>query len=173
MPLITTPFHRVAIDLVGPLSPPSSQSHRYILTIIDVATRYPEAVPLKDVSAISVAEALLTIFSRMGFPKEILLDQGSQFNSDLMKQFLVLCQCREIRTSPYHPQANGTVERFHGTLKAMLKRVVRNHPSAWHRYLPALDSHVARFHRKARGFRHSICCSAGKFVDLCCSSRRR
>ena len=138
MPLISTPFHRVAIDLVGPLSPPSSQGHRYILTIIDVATRYPEAVPLKDISAISVAEALLTIFSRMGFPKEILSDQGSQFNSDLMKQFHALCQCRGIRTSPYHPQANGTVERFHGTLKAMLKKVVRNHPSEWHRYLPAL-----------------------------------
>ena len=138
MPLISTPFHRVAIDLVGPLSPLSSQGHRYILTIIDVATRYPEAVPLKDISAVSVAEALLTIFSRMGFPKEILSDQGSQFNSDLMKQFHALCQCRGIRTSPYHPQANGTVERFHGTLKAMLKKVVRNHPSEWHRYLPAL-----------------------------------
>ena len=62
MPLISTPFERVAVDLVGPLSPPSSQGHRYILTIIDVATSYPEAVPLKDISAISVAEALLTVF---------------------------------------------------------------------------------------------------------------
>ena len=138
MPLISTPFERVTVDLVGPLSPPSSQGHRYISTIIDVATRYPEAVPLKDISAISVAEALLAVFSRMGFPKEILSDQGTQFNSDLMKQFHALCQCRGIRTSPYHPQANGIVERFHGTLKAMLKRIVRNHPSAWHRYLAAL-----------------------------------
>ena len=74
----------------------------------------------------------------MGFPKEILSDQGSQFNSDLMKQFHALCQCRGIRTSPYHPHSNGTVERFHGILKAKLKKVVRNHPSAWHRYLPTL-----------------------------------
>ena len=73
----------------------------------------------------------------MGFSKDILSGQGSQFNSDLMKQFHALCQCRGIRTSPYHPQVSGTVERFHGTLKAMLK-VVRNHPSVWHRYLPAL-----------------------------------
>ena len=134
MPFICTPFERVAVYLVGPLSPKSSQGHHYILTIIDLATRYPEAVPLKDISAISEAEALLAFFfSRMGFPKEI-----TQFNSDLMKQFHVLCQCRGIRTSPYHPQANGTVERFLGTLKAMLKKVVRNHPSALRRHLPAL-----------------------------------
>ena len=138
MPLISTPFERVAVDLVGLLSPPSSQGHRYILTIIDVATGYPEAVPLKDILAISVAETLFAVFSRMGFPKEILSDRGTQFNSDFMKQFHALCKCRAIRTSPYHPQANGTVKRFHGTLKAMLKKVVRNHPSAWHRYLPAL-----------------------------------
>ena len=74
----------------------------------------------------------------MGFQKEILSDQGTQFNSDLMKQFHALCQCLGIRISPYHPRANGTVERFHDTLKAMLKKIVRNHPSAWHRYLPAL-----------------------------------
>ena len=88
----------------------------------------------------------------MGFPKEILSDQGTQFNSDFMKQFHALCQCRGIRTSPYHPQANGTVERFHGTLKAMLKKVIRNHPSAWHRYLPALLFACREVPSKSTGF---------------------
>jgi len=138
MPLISTPFQKVAIDLVGPLSPPSEEGHRYILTLIDLATRFPEAVPLKDISSVAVAEALLSIFARLGFPQDILSDQGSQFNSDLMKQFHALCGTRAIRTSPYHPQANGTVERFHGTLKAMLKKVIHSQPRAWHRYLPAL-----------------------------------
>ena len=103
----------------------------------------------------------------MGFPKEILSDQGTQFNSDLMKQFHALCQCLGIRTSPYHPQANGTVERFHGTLKAMLKKVVRNHPSGWHRHLPALLFACREVPSESTGFRRFICCSAGKFVDLC------
>eukprot|EP00745_Piridium_sociabile_P043738 TRINITY_DN8997_c0_g2_i9.p1 TRINITY_DN8997_c0_g2~~TRINITY_DN8997_c0_g2_i9.p1 ORF type:complete len:902 (-),score=147.63 TRINITY_DN8997_c0_g2_i9:1001-3472(-) len=106
--------------------------------MIDVATRYPDAVPLRDISSITVAESLLSIFSRLGFPKEILSDQGTQFNSELMKQFHALCGCKGIRTSPYHPQANGHVERFHGTLKNMMKKVIRNQPKAWHRYLPAL-----------------------------------
>jgi hypothetical protein len=138
MPRISTPFERVAIDLVGPLSPPSEGGHRYILTLIDLATRFPEAIPLKEISSVDVAEALLSIFARLGFPKEILSDQGTQFNSDLMKQFHALCGTKAIRTSPYHPQANGTVERFHGTLKSMLKKVIHSKPKAWHRYLPAL-----------------------------------
>ncbi|KAL8567138.1 hypothetical protein ACOMHN_033040 [Nucella lapillus] len=138
MPVIGTPFHRVAIDLVGPISPVSEGGHRYILTLIDVATRYPEAVPLKDISSVDVAEALIVIFSRLGFPREILSDQGTQFNSELMKQFHALCGCQGIKTSPYHPQANGTVERFHGTLKAMLRKVIQGQPKLWHRYLPAL-----------------------------------
>lgn len=138
MPTVSTPFEKVAIDLVGPLSPPSEQGHRYILTLIDVATRFPEAVPMKDISSISVAEALMSIFARLGFPKVILSDQGTQFNSDLMKEFHKLCGTEGVRTSPYHPQANGTVERFHGTLKAMLRKVIQAQPRAWHRYLPAL-----------------------------------
>ena len=61
---------------VGPLSPPSSQGHRYILTIIGVATRYPEAVPLKDISAISVAEALLAVFFQDGIPERDFVGSG-------------------------------------------------------------------------------------------------
>ena len=76
MPLISTPFERVAVDLVGPLSPPSSQGHYYILTIIDVVTRHPEAVPLKDISAISVAEALLAVFFQDGIPKRVFVGSG-------------------------------------------------------------------------------------------------
>ena len=138
MPLIATPFDRIAVDIVGPLSPVSEQGHRYILSVIDVATRYPEAIPLKDISSVAVAEALFSIFTRLGFPKEILSDRGTQFNSELMKQFHSLCACKGIRTSPYHAQSNGTVERFHGTLKSMLRKVIQAHPKQWHRYLPAL-----------------------------------
>ena len=49
MPLIDKPFKRVAIDLVGPISPPSEDGHRHILTLVDFSTRYPEAAPLKNI----------------------------------------------------------------------------------------------------------------------------
>ncbi|KAJ8037802.1 Protein NYNRIN [Holothuria leucospilota] len=70
MPLIDTPFHRVAIDLVGPLAPVSDQGNRYILTLVDYATRFPEAVALPSIETERVAEALLGIFTRSGIANQ-------------------------------------------------------------------------------------------------------
>ena len=86
MPLIDKPFKRVAIDLVGPISPPSEEGHRYILTLVDFSTCYPEAVPLKNIYTETVAEALVDIFSRLAVPEEILSDLGTQFVSDCMRE---------------------------------------------------------------------------------------
>lgn len=135
MPIITEAFSRVAIDLVGPLSPQSSEGHRYILTFIDFSTGFPEAVPLKDISSISVAEALISIFSRVGIPREILSDNGTQFKSELMSQLHRLLGVKPLFTTPYHPSGNGRIERFHSTLKAALRKVCEDKARDWHRYL--------------------------------------
>ena len=74
MLLIDMPFKLVAIDLIGPISPSSEEDHRYILTLVDYATRYPEAVPLKKIDTETVAETLADIFSCLGIPEEILSD---------------------------------------------------------------------------------------------------
>ncbi len=138
MPVIDVPFKRIAVDLIGPFSPTSRNGYRWVLTVIDVATRFPEAIPLKSIDTVSVAEALMGIFSRVGYPEEIQSDKGTQFVSDLMQQIHRLLSIRSVSTSPYHPQSNGLVERFNGTLKTMLRKVVRTHPNQWDRYLPAL-----------------------------------
>jgi len=91
MPIIDTPFDRVAADLVGPIFPPTERGSKYILTVMDYATRYPEAVPLKDIQAETVAEALVNMFTRVGVPKEILSDQGSQFLSAVIKKCVDYC----------------------------------------------------------------------------------
>ena len=81
MPAIDTPFGRVAVDIVGPIQPVIDKKNRYILTLVDYATRYPEAEPMNDVHAETVAETLVNMFTRVGIPREILSDQGSQFMS--------------------------------------------------------------------------------------------
>ena len=86
MPLIDMPFRRVAVDLVAPISPPSEKGHRYILTLVDYATRYPEAVPLKNIETETVAEALLDMYSRLGVPEEVLSDLGTQYISKCMEE---------------------------------------------------------------------------------------
>ncbi|XP_063590528.1 uncharacterized protein LOC134767457 [Penaeus indicus] len=138
MPIISKPFSRVAIDIVGPISPPSSRGHKYMLTLIDMATRFPEAVPLRNIDSVTVAEALLTIFARVGIPKEILSDRGTQFKSDLMAEINRLLSIKALYTSPYHACCNGTVERFHAVLKAMLKKLCSERPHDWDRYIPSV-----------------------------------
>ena len=137
-PLIDEPFHRVAVDIVGPIVPMTSRGNRYILTLMDYSTRYPEAVPLKNIDTVSVAEALFSIFSRVGFPREMLTDRGTQFMSDVMKEVSRLMSIRHLTTTPYHPACNGLVEKFNGTMKQMLKKMCEERPTDWDRYLDAL-----------------------------------
>ncbi|ROT64664.1 putative uncharacterized protein K02A2.6-like [Penaeus vannamei] len=75
-----------AVDIVGPIEPRSSDGSRYILTVVDFATRYPEAVALQNIDTASVAEALVNIFSRVGIPREVLSDRGTQFTSAMMQE---------------------------------------------------------------------------------------
>ena len=128
----------MAIDLVGLFYPTSEQGHRFILTIVDVATRFPEAVPLKHIDTPALLKGLLSVFSRVGCPTEILSDRGTQFTSNMMKQMFELLSVDHLTTSPYHAQTTGIVERFNGTLNTMLSKMASEKPKDWHRYAPPL-----------------------------------
>ena len=95
------------VDLIGPLYPPSARKHQYILTMVDMATRYPKAEALVNIDTVSVAEALLKMFSDTGIPQEILSDRGTQFTSDVMKEVHRLLSIKSITTTLYHAQCNG------------------------------------------------------------------
>ncbi|XP_063788599.1 uncharacterized protein LOC134943977 [Pseudophryne corroboree] len=152
LPIVGEPFQRVAVDIVGPLPVPSRSGKRYILTVVDYATRYPEAVALSAITAEKVADALLGIFSRVGFPSEILTDQGTQFMSDLVQCLWAKCGVRQLRTAPYHPQTNGLCERFNGTLKQMLRAFVTSEGGDWERYLPHLLFAYREVPQESTGF---------------------
>ena len=124
------------MDIVGPLRR-TKRGNRYILTMMDFASRFPEAIPLRRIDAETVADALCTVFTKFGVPEEILSDQGSQFMSSLMKRTMALLGVDQIRTSPYHPQTDGMLERFHGTLKRMMQKR-GNASKEWDMYLPYL-----------------------------------
>ena len=96
---------------------PKWLGNKYILVVCDYATRYPEAVPMKSVDAKSVAEEMVKMFARVGLPEEILTDQGSNFTCQLLAEMYRLIHVHSTRTSPYHPQTDGVVERFNETLK--------------------------------------------------------
>lgn len=136
IPLVTKPFSQIAIDIVGPLPKCKETDNRFILTILDLCTHYPEAIPLKRHTAKDVAQALITVFSRFGFPDEIISDLGTDFQSELMQIFMHEFKIKQIRTSPYHPMANGACERWNSTMKTMLSAVCNKYTDSWDVALP-------------------------------------
>ena len=104
--------------------------------VCDYATRYPEAIPLRSIDAEHVAEELVQVFSRVGIPEEILTDQGTNFMSQLLAEVYKFLRIKPIRTSPYHPQTDGLVERFNKTLKTMVRKMAISEGRDWDTLLP-------------------------------------
>ena len=154
MPLIERTFQRIAIDIVGPL-PRSKAGNKYILIVCYHATRYPEAVPLPSIEAERIAKELVKLFSRVGIPDDILTDQGTNFMSALLQEIYRLLHIKWIRTTPYHPQTDGLVERFNGTLKAMLKKLTSRNQKDWDELLPYLLFAYREVPQESTGFAHS------------------
>ena len=165
LPIISQPFERIAMDVVGPLLK-SSCGNRFILVICDYATRYPEAVPMRSVDAASVAEELMKLFSRVGVPKEILTDQGTKFTSLLLTELYRMLHVHPIKTTPYHPQTDGLVERFNRTLKTMLKKTVNKEGKDWDKLLPYLLFAYREVPQASIGFSPFDYSMDGKFADL-------
>ena len=134
-PIIDQPFKVVSVDIVGPIEPRATDGSRYILTMVDHATRYPEAAPLKNIETVTVAEALMGFFSRLGIPGTIHSDRGTQFTSEMMAEVKRLLRVGSSYTTPYHAMGNGLVERFNGTLKRMLRKMCVEQPQEWSRYI--------------------------------------
>ncbi|XP_018396914.1 PREDICTED: uncharacterized protein LOC108775129 [Cyphomyrmex costatus] len=101
---------------------PSSDGKRYCLTCIDRFSRWPEVFPLEDQEAETVARAFYSGWiARFGVPLRVTTDRGRQFESRLFQQLNELTGTKHLKTTAYHPQANGIVERFHRQLKAAIK----------------------------------------------------
>ena len=102
---------------------------------MDRFTRWPEAFPLRDISAATVAQTLVSGWiARFGVPSTITTDRGGQFESSLWTHLMTLLGTARTRTTSYHPQANGLVERFHRQLKGALKAQALKH--SWAESLP-------------------------------------
>lgn len=129
-------FEHIHVDIVGPL-PITADGYRYCVTIIDRGTRWPEAFPIKDITADTVAKVIYEGWiSRYGCPLRLTTDQGRQFESQLFTDLLKYLGVSKVRTTSYHPQANGLVERWHRVMKAAL--MARLDGKSWFDELPSV-----------------------------------
>ncbi|MGL4337186.1 MAG: RNase H-like domain-containing protein [Turicibacter sp.] len=131
MPIPSAPMEITAMDVIGPL-PETANGNKYILVFCDYLTKWPEAFALPDQKSETIAQIFVEhIVFRYGTPCKLLTDRGTNFTSDLFKAITELFQILKLTTSPYHPQTDGLVERFNGTLINMLASYTNRQQRDW------------------------------------------
>uniref|UniRef100_A0A9J8CV35 Gypsy retrotransposon integrase-like protein 1 n=1 Tax=Cyprinus carpio carpio TaxID=630221 RepID=A0A9J8CV35_CYPCA len=151
IPAIGEPFEHVLIDCVGPL-PRTKSGNQYLLTIMCATTRFPEAVPLRKITAPAISKALIKFFTVFGLPRVVQSDQGSNFMSRLFSQLLKQFSIQHNVSSAYHPESQGALERFHQTLKTMLKTYCKEFERDWDDGVPLLLFAVREVVQESLGF---------------------
>ncbi|KAJ8356082.1 hypothetical protein SKAU_G00188760 [Synaphobranchus kaupii] len=109
------PWQRVHVDFAGPLE------ERMFLVAVDAHSKWPEVAIMRATTAEKTIERLGEVFSRFGFPEQLVSDNGPQFVSQEFERFLEANGVQHIRSAPYHPSSNGLAERFVQSMKNALK----------------------------------------------------
>lgn len=131
------PFRHVGIDIMGPL-PITMTGKRYVVVAIDLFTKWVEARALQDADAQSIAAFIHEdIICRHGTPQFLTSDQGTEFVNEMIRALTDKFKIKHIRTTPYHPQANGQTERTNQTMKNLLAKLASGHTGTWDHYLPS------------------------------------
>ena len=132
------PVEMWAMDFVGPL-PLSESGNRYLLVMADYYTRWVEAIPLPDQRAETVARVILRdIVSSYDVPAVLHSDKGPNFESKLIKELANLLGIKKVKTTAYHPQCDGLVERLNQTILRMLSKHVAENQKDWDLWLPCV-----------------------------------
>ena len=150
-PDVTNPFERVHMDLVGPLNE-SEIGSKYILTVIDVLTRFLIAVPIINKTAAVVANAFFTyVVCAHGVPNVVVTDQGTEFINEIFRGVAQKLGLKHLKTTPFNPSANGVIERPHSTLINIMRTLVQDNRSIWDEMLPiAVYAYNTAYHRTIR-----------------------
>ena len=120
IPAFDEPFSRIIIDCVFPLTKTKSGCE-YPLPIMCASTHFPEAIPLRNIKAKTIVKALVMFFTFVGLPKYVQSDQRSNFMSGSFQQVMHELGIKQYRSSAYHPESQGALERFHQTSKNMIR----------------------------------------------------
>ena len=123
------------MDIVGRVTC-SKNGNQYILTILEYETRFAKAFAMPDMESVTIAKLFRDhIILEHGVPSELLTDQGKNLTEGVMKELCNLLGIHKIQTTTYHPQTDGLVEKFNGTLGNMLSAYVHQQADCWDDYL--------------------------------------
>ncbi len=116
------------------------------------ATRFPEAIPLRTLKTPAIVKAIVKFCTTFGLPKIIQSDQGSNFMSRVFRKVMRELNIKHCVSSAYHPQSQGVLERFHQTLKSMLRTYCLEYEKDWDEEVPLLLFAVRNTVQESLGF---------------------
>ena len=123
----TQPMELVHVDYVGmevTMTAKEKPVVKNVLVVVDHFTHYVQAFVTKNHTARTTARVLYNnFFSVFSFPQRLLSDQGNEFTGDVIAAMYKLLGIEKIRTTPYHPQTNGSAERVHQSLQRMIGKL--------------------------------------------------
>ena len=138
MPIPSFPFEIVGIDTCGPF-PETANGNKYVITLIDHLSAWPEAFAVKDKGAETVANVLLhEIIPRHSCPRILLSDRGTEFVNAVISILTEKLRVVHLKSSPYHPETNGKIERFHRFMNDLLAKYTYKNPLDWDSYIPSM-----------------------------------
>ena len=130
------PLQRVAIDIVGP-TPMSSVGHEWLLVVSDHFTKFAQAFPVRNTSAVTLAKKVMDEYiCRFGCFESLHSDQGANVDGAVFKGLCDLIDAAKTRTTPYHPQGDGQVERLNKSLVKILCKLISDHRRDWADFVP-------------------------------------
>ena len=116
-PTAQDPWKRIHMDFAGPMN------GFYYFIVVDSYSKWPEIMQTKSITSEKTIDMLDEIFTRHGFPEELVSDNGTQFTSSSTKEFCAEKGIKQIFTAPYSPMSNGQAERFVDTFKRSFKKM--------------------------------------------------
>uniref|UniRef100_A0ABM0N0N5 Uncharacterized protein LOC100372647 n=1 Tax=Saccoglossus kowalevskii TaxID=10224 RepID=A0ABM0N0N5_SACKO len=116
------------------------------------STRFPEAIPLRKIITRNIVRALVKFFTTFGLPRCVQSDQGTNFMSAVFRQVFQRLGITHSISSAYHPESQGVLERFHQTLKSMLRAYCLEHSHDWDEGVPYLLFAVREVVQESLGF---------------------
>ena len=129
------PFQKITWDIMGPL-PVTRKGNKYILVVTDVFSKWVEAFPLQVTDGLTLTSILMDeVICRYDVPQQLHSDQGINLNAEVNQRLCQMLGIERSRTTAYHPQGNGQVERFNRTVEAILAKMVGEHQDDWDKHL--------------------------------------